>query len=249
MTASEVKEVLGLEPHPREGGWYVRTWESGERLGAEAFPEGRYVGERWTGTAIYYLLEPGTFSEMHRLRSDEVFHHYLGDAVEQMQLEEGGDGRVVVLGADLRAGQRPQVVVRRGVWQGARLVEGGAWALLGVRWCRGLRLRIMRRGCGRSWWSGGRGGGSGLWGLLGGDGGGESFSSSENGVSRYQSALGGLPCTNVWILAAYAHARCCEPHVAVPGTATDFAVPSGLSTCRVSPFRIIRDSSRGQALV
>ena len=131
MTADEVKEVLGLVPHPREGGWYVRTWESGERMGPEVFAGGPYAGERWTGTAIYYLLEPGTFSELHRLRSDEMFHHYMGDAVEQLQLEEGGEGRVVVMGGDLRAGQRPQVLVRRGVWQGARLVEGGRWALLG----------------------------------------------------------------------------------------------------------------------
>ncbi len=128
MTADEVKEVLGLVPHPREGGWYVRTWESRERVRASG---GAVRGERWTGTAIYYLLEPGTFSELHRLRSDEVFHHYMGDAVEQLQLEEGAEGRVVVMGADLAAGQRPQVAVRRGVWQGARLVEGGRWALLG----------------------------------------------------------------------------------------------------------------------
>lgn len=131
MTADEVKEILGLVPHPREGGWYVRTYESGELVAAEAFADGRYGSTRLTGTAIYYLLEPGTFSEMHRLRSDEVFHHYAGDAVEQLQLAEGEQGRVVMIGRNLAAGQRPQVVVRRGVWQGARLVEGGSWALLG----------------------------------------------------------------------------------------------------------------------
>ena len=27
MTADEVKKLLGLKPHPREGGWYVRTYE------------------------------------------------------------------------------------------------------------------------------------------------------------------------------------------------------------------------------
>ncbi len=131
MTADEVKEILGLVPHPREGGWYVRTYESGELVAAEAFADGRYGSTRLTGTAIYYLLEPDTFSEMHRLRSDEVFHHYAGDAVEQLQLAEGEQGRVVMIGRNLAAGQRPQVVVRRGVWQGARLVEGGSWALLG----------------------------------------------------------------------------------------------------------------------
>lgn len=131
MTADEVKARLGLVPHPREGGWYARTWESGERLPTTAFADGRYPGDRWTGTAIYYLLEPGTFSEMHRLRSDEVFHHYLGDAVEQLQLLPNGKALKRTVGRDLANGERPQVVVARGVWQGARLKEGGSWALLG----------------------------------------------------------------------------------------------------------------------
>jgi len=131
MTAEDVKKILALKPHPREGGWYVRTYEAGELVGAESFAEGRYAGARRTGTAIYYLLEPDTFSEMHRLRSDEVFHFYAGDAVEMLQLTADGRGAMVVIGNDLLQGQRPQVVVERGVWQGSRLMKGGRWALLG----------------------------------------------------------------------------------------------------------------------
>ncbi len=122
MTADEVKALLGLAPHPREGGWFVRTYESA------TWAEG---GTRRTGTAIYYLLEPDTFSEMHVLASDEIFHFYAGDAVEQLQLFPDGTGAVVVLGNDLAAGERPQILVSAGVWQGARLVKGGTWALLG----------------------------------------------------------------------------------------------------------------------
>ncbi len=146
MTAQEVKDILGLVPHPREGGWYVRTYESGEPVQAEAFAGGRYAGPRLTGTAIYYLLERGTFSEMHRLKSDEVFHAYLGDAVEQLQLPEGGAGERVVIGRDLAGGERPQVVVRRGVWQGARLVEGGTWALLGCTVSPGFEFEDYEAG-------------------------------------------------------------------------------------------------------
>jgi len=131
MTADEVKGLLRLEPHPREGGWFVQTYAAEEMVEAGAFRDGRYVGARRTSTAIYYLLEAGTFSEMHRLQSDEVFHFYAGDAVEMLQLAPDGTGRVVVIGNDLAAGQRPQVLVERGVWQGSRLVAGGAWTLLG----------------------------------------------------------------------------------------------------------------------
>src|SRR5580693_10660886 len=101
MTAEGVKKLLGLRPHPCEGGWYVRTYEAAELVAAEAFADGRYVGERRTGTAIYYLLEAETFSEMHRLQSDEVFHFYLGDPVEMLQLFPDGTGRKVILGGDL----------------------------------------------------------------------------------------------------------------------------------------------------
>ena len=131
MTADDIKKSLGLVPHPREGGWYIRTYESPEMVDSYAFPDGRYAGPRRTGTAIYYLLEPNTFSEMHRLRSDEIFHFYAGDPVEMLQLLPEGTGKVVRLGAKLDRGERPHVVVPRDVWQGSRLAPGGRWALLG----------------------------------------------------------------------------------------------------------------------
>lgn len=131
MTADDIKQQLGLIPHPREGGWFIETWRSNEILAPSSFAEGRYPGPRRTATAIYYLLEPHTFSEMHRLRSDEVFHHYAGDPVEMLQLASHQEGRRVILGRDLAAGERPQVLVERNIWQGSRLVPGGSWALLG----------------------------------------------------------------------------------------------------------------------
>jgi hypothetical protein len=131
MTAEEVKKILGLTPHSREGGYYIRSYESGEMLPANAFIDGRYPGSRHTGTAIYYLLEPGTFSEMHRLRSDEIFHFYAGDPIEMLQLHARGCGEVIRIGNRLDQGERPQIVVRRHVWQGSHLARGGQWALLG----------------------------------------------------------------------------------------------------------------------
>jgi predicted cupin superfamily sugar epimerase len=125
-----VKRSLGLVPHPREGGWFVETYRAEESIAA-ALPS-RYGGARALATAIYYLLTPDGVSRMHRLRSDEVFHFYLGDPVEMLQLAPDGSGRVVVLGTDLARGMRPQVVVPRGVWQGSRLAPGGRFALLGT---------------------------------------------------------------------------------------------------------------------
>jgi hypothetical protein len=131
MTAEEVKKILNLTPHPREGGWFVRTYTAPESVSPSEFPDARFPAPRKTSTAIYYLLEPGTFSEMHRLRSDEIFHFYAGDPSEMLQLPPGGQGKTLVIGNDLTKGQRPQVLVERGVWQGSRLIPGGSWALLG----------------------------------------------------------------------------------------------------------------------
>ena len=72
-------------------------------------------GLRPLGTAIYYLLEPETFSEMHCLDSDEKFHFYLGDPVEMLQLYSDGSSAVLTQGPDLRNGQHVQVVVPAGV--------------------------------------------------------------------------------------------------------------------------------------
>jgi predicted cupin superfamily sugar epimerase len=130
MRAEEIRQRLGLEKHPREGGYFVQTWKAEEEIPHAALPA-RYRGLRAAGTAIYYLLEPSTFSEMHRLVSDEVFHFYLGDPVEMLQLWPDGSGRVVILGTDLAAGMLPQVVVPKNVWQGSRLRPGGNVALLG----------------------------------------------------------------------------------------------------------------------
>jgi len=146
MTAEEVKKLLGLQPHPREGGWYVQTYKASEAIAVSAFSDKRYAGPRRTGTAIYYLLEPETFSEIHRLQSDEVFHFYMGDAVEMLQLLPDGSGRVVVIGNDLAAGERPQVVVERGVWQGSRLKAGGSWALMGCSVSPGFEFEDYESG-------------------------------------------------------------------------------------------------------
>lgn len=139
MTAEDVKRILKLEPHPREGGWFAETYKSGAVLSASVYAKSSepvgYDGPRRLTTAIYYLLEPRNFSEMHRLRSDEVFHHYAGAGVEMLQLWPSGRVERVLIGKDLLAGQRPQVLVPRGVWQGSRILPAqateGAWALLG----------------------------------------------------------------------------------------------------------------------
>ena len=131
ITAEQIKAVLHLEPRPAEGGYFRETYRSTESLPSDSLPE-RYVSTRSFSTAIYYLLTPETFSAMHRLKSDEIFHFYMGDPVEMLQLLPDGTGTIITIGQDIMAGMQPQVLVPMQVWQGARLKPGGKFALLGT---------------------------------------------------------------------------------------------------------------------
>ena len=130
-TADQIITFLNLKPHPEEGGFFTETYRSSETIPEDSLPS-RYNGIRCFGTAIYYLLTSEAFSAMHRLQSDEIFHFYLGDPIEMLQLWPDGSGRVVILGSDILDGMQPQVIVPKGVWQGARLLSGGKFALLGT---------------------------------------------------------------------------------------------------------------------
>jgi predicted cupin superfamily sugar epimerase len=130
ISAEEIIEYLGMKPHPEEGGYFAETYRSDEVIPKNALPH-RYGYKRSFGTAIFYLLTPDTFSALHRLESDEIFHFYLGDPVTMLQLRPDGSTLVLTLGQDIFDGQQLQVVVPHGSWQGAFLNEGGSFALLG----------------------------------------------------------------------------------------------------------------------
>lgn len=113
----KLKETLGLRPHP-EGGWFAETWRD---PGQE--------GRRGHGTAIYYLLAAGERSHWHRVDAAEIWHFYAGDPLS-LQLWDGqGPVQTLVLGADLAAGERPQLIVPPGHWQAAEPL--GGWTLCG----------------------------------------------------------------------------------------------------------------------
>ena len=118
MTPERIIELLGMRPHP-EGGHYVETYRHA--------PPG---GGRGASTCIYFLLRAGERSHWHRvLDADEVWHWYAGDPLALGMAPFGGAAAEHVLGPDLEAGQRPQLVVPAGHWQAARSL--GGWTLVG----------------------------------------------------------------------------------------------------------------------
>ncbi len=135
MTANEIIEKLQLEEHPTEGGYFRETYRSKETI------EKTEHGLRSVSTAIYFLLTPETFSEMHMLHIDEIFHFYCGDPVEMLHLYPDGSGKTLLFGNDINAGMSPQVIVYGGIWQGARLAPGGKFALMGTTVAPGFEFR------------------------------------------------------------------------------------------------------------
>ncbi|PPK67381.1 cupin domain-containing protein [Actinokineospora auranticolor] len=108
--AREVVELLGLSPLPLAGQYFTDSW----------------VGESFS--AIYYLLAAPAYSSWHRVDRDELYVHHAGAALTVHLLDPVGY-RAVRLGPDLRAGERPQLVIPSGAW---RASETGSWSLIGT---------------------------------------------------------------------------------------------------------------------
>ncbi|MEU6545734.1 cupin domain-containing protein [Streptomyces sp. NPDC046859] len=135
MTPEELVAHYRLEPIPREGGLFRRTWAGPER------PDGRPQG-----TAIVVLLTADDYSALHRLPSDEVWHFYLGDPLEMLLLAPDGTSRTAVLGHGVARGQHLQLTVPASTWMGARVAAGGSWAFFGCTMAPGFTYADYEHG-------------------------------------------------------------------------------------------------------
>ena len=132
-TAEALIRKLRLEVLPVEGGHFRQTYRTGETVPVAA-PGSETPALKPRSTAILYLLsaDPDSFSALHALPTDEIYHFYLGDPVELLLLRPDGASEIVTLGHDVLNGQHVQFAVPAGAWQGSRLVPGGEFALLGT---------------------------------------------------------------------------------------------------------------------
>ncbi len=112
---------LGLIRHP-EGGWFIETYRSMESVPGSALPE-RFSGARSFCTAIYFLLEQGDFSALHRIKSDELWHFYAGGRLGIEVISPAGLYEQKILGSDPASGESFQAVVSAGSWFGAEAVD------------------------------------------------------------------------------------------------------------------------------
>lgn len=137
----ELRSRLGLVPHP-EGGFYKETYRSSRQIQNSK----QDASARALSTAIYYLLTADTFSELHSLSADEIFHFYLGDTVELLRLGADGDSEVIWLGQDVCGGEQLQALLPAGDIFGCRLKGGGTFALMGTTVAPGFDFADYVRG-------------------------------------------------------------------------------------------------------
>ena len=118
-TVEQLIAMLGLQPHP-EGGYYKETYRAAGKF-----------GERNFSTAIYYMLPAGAQSKLHRLKSDELFHFYLGGSMTLVKIPPSGVPEYVSIGADIVKGQQLQHMIPAGTWFGSWCDPGAAFSMIG----------------------------------------------------------------------------------------------------------------------
>lgn len=125
----DIIDKLGLKPHI-EGGYYRETYRSDELIAKEALPE-RYGNSRNFGTAIYFLLRSHEEHKIHRLKSDEIWHYYLGSPLLLKFYENDSVVSEIILGNDIAGGELPQVLVPKFSWMVAKPIDSDSFTLVG----------------------------------------------------------------------------------------------------------------------
>ena len=127
LTAEDVRKLLDLEPNATCG--FVKlTFVSSQTLAAGALPA-PFGAARPIGSALYFMVTPDAPVRLHRIRNDQLYHYYLGDSIELFLLYEDGNAERIVVGPDLRAGQRVQQLIPGNTFHTARVIGRRRWFL------------------------------------------------------------------------------------------------------------------------
>ena len=133
--AEQIAQHFRLSPHPTCG-IVSEPYCSSLRIPAADLPEG-YGGARALGNVLNFLVTPTAHVHLHRIRSDQMYHFYLGDPLEVLVLRGDGYGKVLTLGHDIDAGMEPQLFLPGGTFHTARVTPGGSYAFLATSvWLR-----------------------------------------------------------------------------------------------------------------
>jgi uncharacterized protein len=125
MTSEDVLKLLNLEPNATCG--FVReTYRASQQIAPGGLPA-PFADGRPLGSALYFMVTPQAPVRLHRIRNDQLYHYYLGDPIEVLLLR--GEGEHVIVGPDLRAGHRVQLLIPGNTFHTARIIGARRWFL------------------------------------------------------------------------------------------------------------------------
>jgi len=128
FTVKKLIETFNLKPHP-EGGYFCETY--------------RAPGDPCFCTAIYFMLPRGTQSNLHKIKSDELWHFYLGQSLTIVQISPQGEVETICLGPDVLKGEQLQHVVPAGYWFGAFPNPDSDFAFVGCTVAPGFEFQDL----------------------------------------------------------------------------------------------------------
>jgi predicted cupin superfamily sugar epimerase len=127
LTADEIRRLLNLEANATCG--FVRvTFRSKASIAAGGLPA-PFAEGRPLGSALYFLVTASAPVRLHRIRNDQLYHYYLGDPLEVFLLHGDGRSERVIVGPDLRGGERVQLVIPGNTFHTARVIGRRRWFL------------------------------------------------------------------------------------------------------------------------
>lgn len=129
MDPIELIKIFQLQFHP-EGGYYKETYRS-KGIIEKDNQEGQFPSGRNYSTAIYFLIEAPVFSTFHKIKSDELWHFYAGDALEVIEIDTEGNLITTHIGCDYKNRQTFQYTVKAGHWFASRVLKGGKFSFVG----------------------------------------------------------------------------------------------------------------------
>jgi predicted cupin superfamily sugar epimerase len=127
LTADDIRSLLKLEPNATCGDVRI-TFVSRQTIAPGGLPA-PFADGRPLGSALYFLVTREAPVRLHRIRNDQLYHFYLGDPLEVFLLHAHGNAERIIVGPDLRAGQRVQLLIPGNTFHAARLIAGTGWFL------------------------------------------------------------------------------------------------------------------------
>ena len=129
LTAEEISRLLDLEPNATCG--FVRvTFTSNLSIAPGGLPA-PFAVSRPLGSALYFLVTPEAPVRLHRIHNEQLYHYYMGDPLEVFLLHGDGSSERVIVGPDLRNGERVQLLIPGNTFHTARVIGQRRWFLGG----------------------------------------------------------------------------------------------------------------------